>query len=121
VFGIRSEKLDTNRTFYFIKIEIFARPFVPSKNPFRRNKFGRENISAIFLAELAKNFVGHSRHGREIKRKAGKPWKRRRRSNGVMECWSHAKNDECRMTNDEGMIKEAASATMLWRGKRMRI
>jgi len=33
----------------------------------------------------------------------------------VVECWTHAKNDERRMTNDEGMIKVPASATMLWR------
>src|SRR2546430_11605153 len=64
-----AKKLNADRTFDFIEVEIFARPLVPSKNSFRRNKLGGEHVRAVFLAELPENFVRHARHRREKKRK----------------------------------------------------
>ena len=74
MLDIGAEKLDADGPFNFIKIEVFACPLIPSENPFGGNEFSGQNIRAVFLAQLAENFVGHASHWREIKRKAiGEP------------------------------------------------
>src|SRR5439155_23021298 len=69
VLRVRAEKLDADRAFDRIEVEIFAGALVPSENSFRRNELGGENVCAMFLAELAKNLVRHPGHRREEKRK----------------------------------------------------
>jgi hypothetical protein len=56
-----------------IEIQVFTRPFVPAKNALGRHEFRDQHVRAAFLAELAEDFVRHSRHGREIKRETRKP------------------------------------------------
>src|SRR5260370_1392894 len=74
VLDIGAEKLDADWPFNFIKIEVFARPLIPSENPFGGNEFSDQYIRAVFFAQLAENSVGHAGHWREIKRKAiGEP------------------------------------------------
>src|SRR5437588_12893623 len=66
---VRSEKLNTERPLDFIEVQIFPRPFVPTKDPFRGNELGSEDIRAVFLAKLAENFVRHAGHWRKKERK----------------------------------------------------
>src|SRR5207302_8266751 len=68
VLGVRPEKLNADWPLDFIEVEIFASALVPPKNSFRRNKLCGENVRAVFLAELAKNFIRHASHRREIER-----------------------------------------------------
>jgi len=76
VFGVRAEKLNTDRALDLIEVEIFPGPLVAAKNSFGGNEFGGEHVRAVFLAELAENLVRDPGHRREIKRKAGEPWQR---------------------------------------------
>ncbi len=76
MLGIGAEKLHADWSLDLVEVEIFARSLVAPENSFSRNEFSRQNVRAVFLAELAENFVGHSGHGREIKWKTGKPWER---------------------------------------------
>ena len=74
MLGIGTEELHADWSLDLVEVEVLARPFVAPKNSFGRHEFSREDIGAVFLAELPKNFVGHTGHRREIKRKAiGKP------------------------------------------------
>ena len=74
VLGIRAEKLHADRAFNFVEVEIFTRPFITAKNSFGRNKFSRENVGAVFFAELPEDLVRDAGHGCEIQRKAfGEP------------------------------------------------
>jgi len=57
VFGIRAEKLHADRAFNLVEVEIFAGALVAAKNPFGGNEFGRENVGAVFFAELPEDFA----------------------------------------------------------------
>ncbi len=69
VLGIGAKELHTDWPFNLIKVEVFTGPRIAAENSFGRNEFGRENVGAIFFAELSENFVRHPSHRREVKRK----------------------------------------------------
>src|SRR5207245_6740087 len=69
VLAVGTEELHTHWPFDLIKIQVITRPGIAAENSFGRNEFGRENVSAIFFAELPENFVRDPGHRREVKRK----------------------------------------------------
>src|ERR1700730_5997513 len=78
MLGICTEELHTNWPLNFVEVEILARPLVAPKDSFSGNKFGREDIRTVLLAQLPEDFVRYSSHRSEIKGEvAGKPWERR--------------------------------------------
>ena len=67
VSRVGAKKLHAERPLAFVEIEIFAGALVAAKDAFSGNEFGDKNICAVALADLTKNFVGHTRHRGEIK------------------------------------------------------
>ena len=55
VLAVGTEELHTDWPFDLIKIQVLTRPRIAAENSFGRNEFGRENVSAIFFAELPEN------------------------------------------------------------------
>src|SRR5256885_1071804 len=70
MFGVATEKLDPDRPFDLVKVEIAAGPLVTPEYAFGRDKLGNQNSGATFLAKWAENLVRPARHGREVKGKA---------------------------------------------------
>ncbi len=77
VFRVATEKLDTDRSFDFVEVEVAAGPGIAPEDAFRGDELCHQNIGAVLLAELPENFIRDAGHRGEVERETpvGKPGK----------------------------------------------